>query len=276
MIAVMGIVIGYPLFQTVLYSFTNADLLGIEAPSFVGFSNFTSAFSDRGFLQSLRISGIFGIAVVTAEVLIGTAVALLLNEPLRGTGIVRVLLILPWAVPTIVNAIMWRLIYNPEYGALNSLLYQLNFIDKYISWLSSADKALGAIIVADIWKNFSLVAMIVLASLQALPESQVEAAKIDGANGWQRFVNITLPHIIPSLQVAMVLRIIEAVKVFDIIYVMTKGGPANKTRSASIFIYQEAFTNSRIGSGSAFAMIMVAFIIALILTYLRLLQKRGR
>ncbi len=276
MITVMGIVIGWPLVRTILFSLTNADLLGIDAPKFVGFYNFISAFSNRGFLESLRISGIFAVVVVSSEVILGTTVALLLNEPLKGAKVVRVFLILPWAVPTIVNAIMWRLIYNPEYGALNSLLFQFGFIEKYVSWLSSADKALWAIMIADIWKNFSLVAMIVLASLQGLPESQVEAAKIDGANSWQRFFYITMPYIIPSVQVAMVLRIIEAVKVFDIIYVMTKGGPANKTRSASIFVYQEAFTNSRIGSGSAFAIIMVAFIMILILAYMKILSSQKR
>ncbi|GAP41025.1 carbohydrate ABC transporter permease [Flexilinea flocculi] len=276
MILIMGMVIGWPLIQTFIFSFTDADLLGITKPGFTGLNNFLDAFQNRGFLNSLKVSGIFAVVVVSVEVILGTSVALLLNQPLIGSKVVRVFLILPWAVPTIVNAIMWRLIYNPEYGALNSLLYQLGFIDKYISWLSSADKALWAIIFADIWKNFSLVTLIVLASLQSLPESQVEAAKIDGANSWQRFFYITMPHIIPSLQVAMVLRIIEAVKVFDIIYVMTKGGPANKTRTGSIFIYQEAFTNSRIGAGSSFAIIMVAFIILLILVYMRTLSQQKR
>lgn len=276
MIFLMGIIIGWPLLQTVLFSVTNSTLLGVEPVRFVGLSNFINAFKNSGFIASIKVSGIFALVVVTSEVILGTAVALLLNQPLRGIKAVRVFLILPWAVPTVVNAIMWRLIYNPEYGALNSLLMQLGFIDKYVSWLGSADKALAAIMFADVWKNFSLVAMIVLASLQSLPEQQIEAAKIDGANSWQRFLYITMPFILPSLQVAMVLRIIEAVKVFDIIYVMTKGGPANKTRSASIFVYQEAFTNSRIGSGSAFAMIVVAFIILLILIYVRLLNRQKR
>ena len=276
MITVMGIVIGWPLIQTVLFSFTNADLLGITPREFVGFSNFINAFKNSGFLSSLKISGTFALVVVLSEVILGTAVALLLNEPLKGAKVARVFLILPWAVPTIVNAIMWRLIYNPEYGAMNSMLYQFGFIQEYISWLSSADKALWAIMIADIWKNFSLVAMIILASLQNLPESQIEAAKIDGTNTLQRFFYITFPFILPSLQVAMVLRIIEAVKVFDIIYVMTKGGPANKTRSASIFIYQEAFTNSRIGSGSALAIILVAFILLLILFYIRIQNSERR
>lgn len=276
MILIMGIVIAWPLIQTVLTSLTNADLLGVTEPNFVGFKNFIDAFKNRGFINSLKVSGQFALFVVTSEVLLGTAAALLVNEPLKGSKIVRIFLILPWAIPTIVNAIMWRLIYNPEYGALNSLLYQLGIIGKYESWLGNGSIALWAIMFADIWKNFSLVALIVLSSLQSMPESQMEAAKIDGANSPQRFFYITMPHIIPALQVAMVLRIIEAVKVFDIIYVMTKGGPANKTRAGSIFVFQEAFTNSRIGSGSAFAIIMVAFIMILILAYMRILSRQKR
>ena len=274
MIVIMAGVIGWPLVRTVIFSFTDAQLLDIQPAQSVGFDNFVKAFSSKGLLNSLRVSGIFALFVVTSEVLLGTSVALLLNEPLRGVKFVRALLILPWAVPTIVNAMMWRLIYNPEYGALNSLLYQWGFIEKYVSWLGNASTALGAIIVADVWKNFSLVAMTVLASLQSLPEQQIEAAKIDGANAWQCLFTITLPHILPAIEVATVMRIIEAIKVFDIIQVMTKGGPANRTRSGSIFIYQEAFTNSRIGSGSAYAIIMVALISVLIVVYLRIVSRK--
>jgi multiple sugar transport system permease protein len=276
MILVMGAVIGWPLIQTFVLSLTDTQLMDVSAPSFVGFENFIKGLGNQGFLDALKVSGLFALVVVSSEMILGTGVALLLNEPFRGRNLVRALLILPWAVPTTVNAIMWRLIYNPEYGALNSLLFQLGFLDSYISWLGSADKALWSVMFADVWKNFSLVAMIALASLQTLPDSQIEAAKIDGAGAWQRFRYITLPHLIPSLQVALVLRIIEAVKVFDIIYVMTKGGPANKTRSASIFVYQEAFTNSRMGSGAAYAIIMVALIMILIAFYIRGLSRREK
>lgn len=277
MIIIMGAVIGWPLIQTVVLSLTDSDLMNLTKPAFVGLSNFTKALRNPGYLESLKISGIFAVVVVLSEMVLGTSVALLLNEPFKGRAVVRGLLILPWAVPTTVNAMMWRLIYNPEYGALNSLLFQLGIIDQYVSWIGTADKALWSVMFADIWKNFSLVAMIALASLQTLPESQIEAATIDGANGWQRFRYITLPHLIPSLQVALVLRIIETVKVFDIIYVMTRGGPANKTRSASIFVYQEAFTNSRMGSGAAYAIIMVCMIMILIAFYLKgISKKEGR
>ena len=276
MILVMGAVIGWPLIHTFVLSFTDTQLMNVSAPSLVGLENFIKGLGNQGFLDALKVSGLFALVVVSSEMVLGTSVALLLNEPFRGRNLVRALLILPWAVPTTVNAIMWRLIYNPEYGALNSLLFQLGFLDSYISWLGSADKALWSVMFADIWKNFSLVAMIALASLQTLPDSQLEAAKIDGAGAWQRFRYITLPHLIPSLQVALVLRIIEAVKVFDIIYIMTKGGPANKTRSASIFVYQEAFTNSRMGSGAAYAIIMVCLIMILIAFYIRGLSRREK
>ena len=276
MILVMGAVIGWPLIQTFVLSFTDTQLMDVSGPTFVGMDKFIKGLGNQGYLDALKVSGLFALVVVSSEMILGTSVALLLNEPFRGRNLVRALLILPWAVPTTVNAIMWRLIYNPEYGALNSLLFQLGFLDSYISWLGSADKALWSVMFADVWKNFSLVAMIALASLQTLPDSQLEAAKIDGAGAWQRFRYITLPHLIPSLQVALVLRIIEAVKVFDIIYVMTKGGPANKTRSASIFVYQEAFTNSRMGSGAAYAIIRVCLIMILIAFYIRGLSRREK
>ncbi len=274
MVVIMGTVIGWPLIRTIMLAFTDASLMGLDKTVFVGLSNFTQAIHDEGFRSAIKVSLIFALVVVTSEMVLGTAVAMLLNEPFRGRNFLRAILILPWAVPTVVNAIMWRLIYNPEYGALNSLLTQLGLLESYISWLGSADKALASIMFADVWKNFSLVALIALAALQSLSVSQVEAAKIDGTNAIQRFWYITLPHLIPSLQVALVLRIIEAVKVFDIIYIMTKGGPANKTRSGSIFVYQEAFTNSRMGSGAAFAVIMVSLIMILILFYMRILTKK--
>lgn len=276
MTLVMGAVIGWPLIQTFILSFTDSRLLGGEQGVFVGFENYAHGLVDTGYQNALKVSALFALVVVFSEMVLGTAVALLLNEPFKGRNLARGLLILPWAVPTTVNAIMWRLIYNPEYGALNSLLYQLGFIENYISWLGSAEKALGAVMFADVWKNFSLVAMIALASLQTLPDSQIEAAKIDGAGAWQRFRYITLPHLIPSLQVALVLRTIEAVKVFDIIYIMTKGGPANKTRSASIFVYQEAFTNSRIGSGAAYEVLMVLLIMVLIFIYFKAMNRKEK
>lgn len=275
MLIVMGGVIGWPFIRTIAYSFTNAKLIAFEPPKLTYLQNYINALTNPEFRQAMGISLKFAIVVVSAELLMGISIGLLLNCQFYGRRIVRAMLIIPWALPTVVNAIMWRLIYNPEYGALNSLLYQMGFINEYQNWLSNRDLALWAIIFADLWKNFSLVALIVLAALQTLPHEQIESAQIDGAGPFQRFKSVIFPHILPPLQVALVLRIIEAVKVFDIVFIMTRGGPMNLTRTGSIFVYQEAFSNSRMGPGASYAFIMVLVIFIFISLYMKGLKKGG-
>ncbi len=159
--------------------------------------------------------------------------ALLLNQQFHGRTVLRALMILPWALPTVVNATLWRLIYNPEYGALNAALTQFGLIDAYRSWLGEPGTALAALIVADCWKNFPLVALIALAALQAVPRDITAASLVDGAGACRRFRFVIMPYLAGPLMVALVLRTIEAFKVFDIIWVMTRGGPANSTRTLS-------------------------------------------
>lgn len=148
---------------------------------------------------------------------------------------------------------MWRLNFNPDYGSINALLSQWGIIDGYRSWLGSPDSALNAVMLADIWKNYPLVTLLVLAALQSIPEDLYEAARLDGASSWRRFRAITFPAIVAPLGVALVLRTIDAFKVFDIIYVMTRGGPLDSTRTLSFFVYQESFSYLRAGSGAAYA-----------------------
>ena len=183
------------------------------------------------------------------------------------------LLILPWALPTVVNATLWRLIYNPEYGALNAALTQLGILSDYRSWLGEPGTALTALIVADCWKNFPLVALIALAALQAVPRDVVAASFVDGANAFSRFRFVTLPYLAGPLLVALVLRTIEAFKVFDIIWVMTRGGPANSTRTMSILVYQEAFSFQRAGSGASLALIVTLIITVLAVAYGTIVKK---
>lgn len=273
MLIVMGGVIGWPFIRTVLYSFTNAKLIAIEPPDFTGLHNYVYALKNPDFLRAMGVSLKFALVIVSAELVMGVSIGLLLNCEFYGRRIVRAMLIIPWALPTVVNAIMWRLIYNPEYGAMNSLLYQLGIISDYVSWLSDRNIALWAVIFGDLWKNFSLVALIVLAALQTLSKEQIEVAEIDGAGPLQKFRSVIFPHILAPLQVAMVLRIIEAVKVFDIIFIMTRGGPMNLTRTGSIFVYQEAFSNSRLGQGASYAFLMVLTIMIFISVYMRILKK---
>src|SRR5436305_7056997 len=182
-------------------------------------------------------------------------------------------MILPWALPTIVNATLWRLIYNPEYGALNALLTQFGLIGDYRSWLGDPNSAMASLIIADAWKNFPLVALIALAALQTVPKEIKSAAIVDGAGLFARFRFVTIPYLAGPLMVALVLRTIEAFKVFDIIWVMTRGGPANATRSLSILVYQEAFSFQRAGSGASMALIVTLIITVLAAVYISAIRR---
>ncbi|KQZ33337.1 ABC transporter permease [Mesorhizobium sp. Root552] len=272
LLGVMIAVIGWPLVDTIGLSFTNAKLVGTSG-TFVGFDNYAKMLSSTNFQRTLYTTAWFAIVSVAVEMVIGVLTALLLNQEFHGRFVLRALMILPWALPTVVNATLWRLIYNPEYGALNAALTQIGIIDSYRSWLGEPGTAMTALIIADTWKNFPLVTLIALAALQAVPRDIRAAALVDGAGPLARFRYVTLPFIVGPLMVALVLRTIEAFKVFDIIWVMTRGGPANSTRTLSILVYQEAFSFQRAGSGASLALIVTLLVTVLAASYAVLVRK---
>ncbi|MET3898082.1 multiple sugar transport system permease protein [Devosia sp. UYZn731] len=274
LIVVLGVV-GWPLVQTAGLSMTNAKLVG-NSGSFVGAANFIAMANNAGFRGAFINTAVFAFASVGMELVAGVLAALLMNQDFRGRMALRALMILPWALPTVVNAILWRLIYNPEYGALNSALLQLHLIDGYRSWLGQPGQALWALIIADVWKNFPLVALISLAALQSVPKDTMAAALVDGASAWARFRFVTLPYLAGPLIVALVLRTIEAFKVFDIVWVMTRGGPANATRSLSILVYQEAFSFQRAGSGASLALIITLIVALLSAAYVAIMRRSAK
>ncbi|MCA1367334.1 sugar ABC transporter permease [Bradyrhizobium sp. BRP14] len=272
LLVVMVAVIGWPLVDTVRLSFTDAKLVG-SAGSFVGADNYAKMLTGSNFQRALITTTWFAIVSVAAEMVLGVLAALLLNQQFGGRTALRALMILPWALPTVVNATLWRLIYNPEYGALNAALTQLGLLDSYRSWLGEPGTALVALIVADCWKNFPLVALIALAALQAVPRDITAASLVDGAGPFNRFRFVIMPYLAGPLLVALVLRTIEAFKVFDLIWVMTRGGPANSTRTLSILVYQEAFSFQRAGSGASLALIVTLLVTILAVAYAALLRK---
>lgn len=272
LLIVMVAVIGWPLVDTVHLSFTDAKLVG-TAGNWRGFDNYWNMLGSQNFQRTLVTTTWFAVISVAAEMMIGVAAALLLNQQFHGRTALRALMILPWALPTVVNATLWRLIYNPEYGALNAALTQIGLIDGYRSWLGEPNTALAALIIADCWKNFPLVALIALAALQAVPRDITAAALVDGAGAFARFRFVILPYLAGPLMVALVLRTIEAFKVFDIIWVMTRGGPANSTRTLSILVYQEAFSFQRAGSGASLALIVTLLVTVLAVVYAALVRK---
>jgi len=274
LVVVLLAVIGWPLLDTFWLSFTDARLGG-QTGTFVWFDNYLHAFRAPAFRRALFVTVVFTVCTVAAEMLIGLGVGLLLNMDLKGQKFMRGLLIVPWALPTVVNAMCWRVIYNPDFGALDAFLQQTGLIGTYQSWLGDPDTALIAVGVADVWKTFTLVAMITLAGLQAVPQELREAAAIDGAGPFKRFCVVTLPVILPPLTIACVLRTIEAFKVFDIIWVMTRGGPLDSTKSLSILVYQEAFSFRHAGYGASLAMLSVAITMLLIGAYSRAVRMQG-
>ncbi len=272
-LAVLLVIVGYPLFETVRLSFTSAQLVG-SGGGWVGLANYREALASRAFWASLRITVVFTVLTISVEMVLGLLVALLLNLPLHGRALVRGLLIIPWALPTVINAMMWRVIYNPEFGALNAALTQLGLIGDYRSWLGEPGVALYAIAAADIWKTFPLVALILLAALQGVPRELHDAASIDGAGAWTRFRVVTWPAILLPVSIVVVLRVIEAVKVFDVIWVMTHGGPLNATRSLAILVYQQAFSFHHSGYGASLSLLSVALSLLLIAGYVLGLRRR--
>ncbi|WP_261088271.1 carbohydrate ABC transporter permease [Serratia quinivorans] len=277
MLLMMLLLTAWPLARTLWLSFTDAALVGDGVtPAWVGADNFFYALTDPDFQAALGRTLYFTVISVAFEGMIGVLVALLLNQKFHGRNVLRVLVILPWALPTIVNATMWRLNFNPDYGSINALLTQLGVIDHYRSWLGDPASALNAVMLADIWKNYPLITLLTLAALQSIPDDLYEAARLDGASAWRRFRAITLPAILAPLAVALVLRTIDAFKVFDIIYVMTRGGPMDSTKTLSFFVYQESFSYLRAGSGAAYAVLMTLLCGLLIALYMLMLFRQRK
>lgn len=269
---ILGIVC-YPIVRTLitsLHAVTSA--LVVNAP-FVGVANYSKVLQDSDFWASVARTAYFTGVSTGVELVLGTGVALLLNANMRWPWLFRAIVVLPWAIPTIVNAALWREIFSAQYGPLNAALTQLHLIDSYQSWLGQPFQALNMVMVADIWKNTSIVAFFLLAGLQAVPGEIYESARIDGAGLFRRFFSITVPMIVPSIAIVVVLRTVEAFKVFDIIYAMTRGGPANGTQTVAYYTYVTAFSDQEFGRGSALAYLILLAILLLTAVYLRVLHR---
>jgi multiple sugar transport system permease protein/N,N'-diacetylchitobiose transport system permease protein len=273
-VAVFGIVI-YPILRTLYTSLhaVNSPLPGHY--NWVGLRNYTFALGNADFWSAVERTAYFTFVSTALELVLGIAIALLLNERLHARWLFRTIVVLPWALPTIVNGAMWRYMFNAQYGVVNAALTQLHIIPDYEAWFSHGFLALNIVILADVWKNTSLVAFFVLAGLTTIPRELYEAARVDGYGPVGAFFHITLPMLRPVIVVVLVLRTIEAFKVFDIIYVMTGGGPANGTQSVAFYTYQRAFSDEFFGYGSALAYLIVIFIMALAILYIRLLRTEN-
>ncbi len=274
---IVGIVFIWPVLYSLWLSFNRYNLTSSPNPSFVWFHNYTLIFTDPVYrsdvLSTTWTTTLFTIISVPIELLLGLAFALLLNEEFRGRTVFRSVMIVPYAMLTISNGLVWDYILDPSYGTLNVILHRWGLIGDYQNWLGTPAGAMGWVIVADVWKTTPFMTIILLAALQTFPGNIYKAAEVDGAGALRRFWTITLPMLKSAILVALVLRTLGAFRVYDIIYVLTSGGPANATNVLSYYVYQQAFQNYFIGYASAVAYLTTIAMIAIILIYLWVLRS---
>lgn len=240
---------------------------------FVGLENYQDLFTDPIAFKSLMTTVIFVGVTTSLEVALGLGIALVLNEWFRGRGLLRALVLIPWAIPTVVSSQMWRFIFNDQYGVLNIFLFG-TLKESYLAPLADPFLAPVAIMIAEVWKTTSFAALIILAGLQSIPDDLYEAGSIDGMTSWQRFRHITLPLAKPALLLALLFRTIDALRVFDLVFVMTQGGPADATNVIQYYGYKKIFAEGMVGYGSAVAVGIFLVSLLLSLFYIRTLGAR--
>ena len=233
----------------------------------VGLENYSDLLSDPVARDSIRTTLIFIAVTIPLELVLGLGIALVLNQTLRGRGLLRAVVLIPWAIPTVVSSQMWRFIFNDRYGLVNFALFGAD-TSSYIAPLADPYLAMIAIMAAEIWKTTPFAALIMLAGLQGISDDLYEAASIDGATAWQEFRYVTLPLLKPALLLALLFRTIDALRVFDLVYVMTQGGPADTTNVLQFYGYKKIFAEGMVGYGSAIAVTVFFMSLLLSLAYL--------
>ncbi|MHB9004951.1 MAG: ABC transporter permease subunit, partial [Coriobacteriia bacterium] len=267
-------VVGFPWGYSAWLSLHEVDM-ATRTWTFVGLDNYTRVVPDTVFRESLARTLYFAVLTVGGGVLVGLGAALVLNERLWGRGVMRSILLVPWATSSVVVGILWYWIYNGQYGTLNGLLFKFGLISDYIPWLRDGFTALNLVGIAYIWHTAPLAALLFLAGLQAIPPSLYGAAKIDGASAWSRFLHITLPWLRPMMLNVLLLTTINSIMAFDLIYVMTAGGPGSATTVFAWLGYATTFQFFRFGEGSAVLYLLSILCLILALFYIRLLYRRS-
>lgn len=231
--------------------------------AYAGFGNYAWVLNDPNFHESFMVTITFAFTVVVLEMFIGVGLALMLERPILGMSVFRTIFILPMMIAPIVVGLVWRYMYNPQFGIFNKTLKKWGF--EPIPWLSSPDWALPSVIIADIWQWTPFIFILSLAALQSLPRSSLEAARIDGASEWQQIIYIKIPLMMPVLVVAALLRMIDAFKVLEVIFIMTNGGPGLSTEIMSLQIYKTAFVSWELGRAAALSNILLAIVLVITL-----------
>ena len=260
---VLCLAAGWPLFRTIWFSFTDATLSAMSEKEF-----------DEGWCQSVRNTLVFATSSVALETLFGLGIALVLHANFKGRPWVRTAVLIPWAIPTIVSAKMWRWMFNDIYGVVNAILVKFGFILKPLAWTADPDLSMVAVIIVDVWKTTPFMALLILAGLQMLPQECFEAAKVDGIHPLRVFWRVTLPLLKPTIVVAVIFRMLDALRVFDLFYILTSG--STDTMSMSVFARQQLFDFQSVGLGSAASTLLFLLIGLITLVFLKIGRGKSK
>jgi trehalose/maltose transport system permease protein len=268
MLIVLVLVAGWPLLRTIWFGFTDANLSDLDAAEFVGVINYYYLLQDPDWWNAVWNTFVFATVSVTLETALGLGIALALDAHFRGRGLLRAAVLIPWAIPTVVSAQMWAWMFNDVFGVINHALLAIGLISEPIAWTASPDTALIAVIMVDVWKTTPFMALLLLAGLQMLPQECYESAKVDGVHPLKVFFKVTLPLVKPALMVAVIFRVLDALRIFDLIYVMT--GNNKDTMSMSVYARQQLVDFQDVGYGSAAATLLFLIIALVTVVYLTL------
>ncbi|MFL5877000.1 MAG: carbohydrate ABC transporter permease [Solirubrobacteraceae bacterium] len=271
---VILIVAAFPIAYAIWLSLHQYSVIHPGLSRWVGLDNYGDALKSSEFWSAVKVTFIFSVISVSLELVLGMGMALLMHAAFRGRSVLRAVVLVPWAILTVGTAITWRYIVAPDSGFLNQILQALHLPGAHTVWLAKSGYALAVMVFADVWKTAPFMALLLLAGLQVIPDELHDAAKVDGASAWQRFVRITLPLVRPAILVALIFRTLDALRIFDLPYVLTQG--ANGTTTLSLYSYQQLTQNQLIGPGSALAILTFVIVMAVSFLYIRFVGQNIR
>ena len=270
---ILLLILAYPIVDSLFLSFASVNVANSGfARKFTGIDNYLALAGDRVFRDALWSSAYFTALEVGLVVVLALLVALMLVHPLGRSPVFRIVLIVPWAIAPVANAVLWKWILNANYGVLNAVLVELGVIERNVVWLGTGSRALHALLLVDVWKSVPFIAILFLAGINKIPAMLYRAARLDGANAWQQFWYVTLPSLRTTIAVAVILQTLWALRIFDLIYVLTKGGPAGGTVLLNFLAYRTTFNDLDLGYGAAIANVIFALSFLLALVYVWLLR----
>ncbi len=266
-LAVIALVAAYPILYAFYLSLNEYSVRVAGLSRFAGLRNYITALSSGEFWGAVGVTFLFTVLSVSLELVLGLGMALAMHEAFKGRALLRTVVLVPWAILTVVTAMTWRSIFEPQLGFVNTMLAGLGLPGGDVVWLGEEGYALAVMVFADVWKTAPFMGLLLLAGLQVIPGDVYEAARVDGANTWQRFLRITLPLLKPAILVALLFRTLDALRIFDLPFVLTQG--SNGTTTLSLIAYQELTQNRLIGLGSALSVLTFVIVMAVSFLYIR-------